>query len=150
MRNLLEPKKVSWKTRSKAIFAALCVYSALETMQLLGVVQNADKFAVDFATSPGAVAWRAGILGVVALLAALSAAAATWSIHTQHPDWHKAHGMVTGGIYTFHALLQLFLAIFLVSSQTQVSLVLCLIYLVFALMAFYASTKAASEQLESK
>lgn len=118
-------------------------------MQLLGVVQNAGKLAIGFVALPEAVAWRAGILGVVALLAAVSAAAAAWSIHTQRPDWHKAHGMVTAGIYALYALLQPLLAITLVPSQTRASIVLCLIYLVFAAMAFYASTKATGVGSES-
>jgi hypothetical protein len=142
VRNLLEPKKVPWATRSKTIFVALCLYSALETMQLVGVLQNPNIAALG--ALPQAVAWRAGVLALLALLAALSAAAAAWSVHTQRLDWHKAHGQVTAGIYGVYALLQPLLAWIFVPSQLRVSAVLCLIYLVFAALALNASHKATA------
>jgi hypothetical protein len=142
MRNLLEPKKVPWTTRSKTIFVALCLYSALETMQLVGVLQNPSRVALG--APPEAVAWRAGLLALLALLAAVSAAAAAWSIHTSRFDWHKAHGQVTAGIYAVFALLQPLLAWIFVPSQTRIGLVLLVIYLVFAGLALNASHRATA------
>jgi hypothetical protein len=140
VRNLLEPKKVPWTTRSKTIFVALCLYSALETMQFIAVLQNPSKAGLDAA--PEAVSWRAGLLGLLALLAVLSAAAAAWSVHTSRLDWHKAHGQVTAGIYGFYAVLQPLLAWIFVPSQLRLGWVLLLIYLVFAALALNASHKA--------
>jgi hypothetical protein len=140
MRNLLEPKKVPWTTRSKTIFVALCLYSTLETMQYVGVLQNPSKAALG--ASPEAVAWRAGLLALLALLAAISAAAAAWSVHTLRLDWHKAHGQVTAGIYALYAVVQPLLAWIFVPSQLQVGLVLLVIYVVFAALALNASHRA--------
>jgi hypothetical protein len=143
VRNLLEPKKVPWNTRSKTIFLALCLYSTLEVMQLVGVVQNAGKLAPSLNATPDAIAWRAGILALLALLAAVSALAAVWSVHTKRFDWHRAHGLVTAGIYGVYGVIQALLAWLLVPSQTRVGLVLVLIYWVFAALALNASHKAA-------
>jgi hypothetical protein len=142
VRNLLEPKKVPWTTRSKTIFVALCLYSALETMQFVGVLQNPGKQGLE--VSPEAVAWRAGLLGLMALLAAFSAAAAAWSVHSARMDWHKAHGQVTAGIYAVYALAQPLLAWIFVPSQLRVGLVLSVFYLVFAALALNASHKATA------
>jgi hypothetical protein len=148
VRNLLEPKKVPWTTRSKTIFVALCLYSALETMQFVGVLQDPSK--VTLGVAPEAVAWRAGLLGLLSVSAAVSAAAAAWSVHTARLDWHKAHGQVTAGIYAVYALLQPLLAWIFVPSQLRLGLVLLLIYLVFAALALNASHRAmASESGQS-
>jgi hypothetical protein len=142
VRNLLESKKVPWTTRSKTIFLALCLYSTLEVMQLLDLVQHPNKVAGSFNAPAEAVAWRAGVLALLALLAAVSAAAALWSVQTKRLDWHKAHGMVTAGLYAVYGFAQALLAWLLVPSQTRVGLVLLPIYLVFALLALNASRRA--------
>jgi protein-S-isoprenylcysteine O-methyltransferase Ste14 len=144
VRNLLEPKKVPWTTRSKTLFLALCLYSSLETMQLLGVAQNPKQYAPALNAPTEAVAWRAGILAVLALLVAISAAAAAWSVQTMRLDWHKAHGLVTSGLYALYGLTQVLLAWLLVPSQTRVGLVLLVVYGIFALLALNASRRAAT------
>jgi hypothetical protein len=143
MRKFLEPKSVSWQTRSKAIFMALAIYSLIEFMQLLGIATNPSQEAIRFLASETAVTWRAGLLAILTLVISVSAVAASWSLQSGRLDWHKAHGMITAGLYTFYAVAQIALAGLLTPTQIRIALILSFIYLVFGFFAWTASRKAS-------